>query len=78
MKTVIIKNPNGCGSVVWQTLCGVRGAGTKYLEAFRVLGNQRRILVIERRYCGCFVDKSYTKNALEVSRVCDGINYREL
>lgn len=77
MKTVMIKNVNVRGPVVWQTLCGVRGAGTKYLETYRVLGNPRRILVVERRYCGWFLDKSYTKNALAVSRVCDGLNYSE-
>jgi len=34
-------------------------------------------MVIQRRYCGWFLDKSYTKNALAVSRVCDGLNYNE-
>ena len=64
---------NGRGPEEWQILCGVRGAGTKYLEAYRVLGNARRIVAIQRRYCGKFVDKSYTKNAREVSLLCAGL-----
>jgi hypothetical protein len=63
----------GRGPDVWQTLCGVRGAGTKYLETFKVLGNPRRIAVIQRRYRGWFLDKSYTKNAREVSQICAGL-----
>ena len=76
MKTATTKNGNVRGPVVWQTLCGVRGAGTKYLETFKVLGNPRVVAAHQKRYCQ-FTDRSYTQNAREVSRVCFGLHCHE-
>jgi len=53
----------------WQTHCGVRGARTKYLETYRVLGNQHLIEAIQRKYYQ-FKDMTYLRNAREISRVC--------
>ena len=60
------KKPN---PAFWHTHCGVMGAHTKYLETYRVLGNQHRIMAIQRKYRQ-FKDMSYIENAREVSRVC--------
>ena len=53
----------------WQTLCGVRGAHTKYLETFKVRGNKHlaAAIICQR---GKLKDMSYLQNAREVSRVC--------
>ena len=53
----------------WQTLCGVRGAHTKYLETFKVRGNKHLAVAIIRQQ-GKQKDMSYLRNAREVSRVC--------
>ena len=60
---------NPRGPEQWQTLCGVRGAHTKYLETFKVLGNQHRIVALLHQQ-NTFKDDSYLRNAREVSRVC--------
>ena len=63
----------GRGPEEWQIFCGVRGAETKYLETYKVLGNQRRTGAIQRQYSEKLIDKSYTTNAREVSLICAGL-----
>ena len=60
---------NARGPEQWPTYCGVRGAHTKYLETFKVLGNQPRIVAIQHKYSQ-FTDMSSLRNAREISRVC--------
>ena len=63
---------DGRGPDAWQTLCGVRGAHTKYLETFKVRGNKYLAAAIIRQR-GKLKDMSYLRNAREVSRVCANI-----
>jgi|TARA_R110002020_G_scaffold97676_6_gene232816 hypothetical protein len=52
--------------------CGVLGAHTKYLETYRVLGNQNMQNAMFKRYSQ-FTDTSYEANIDEIDAVLHGL-----
>ena len=52
--------------------CGVLGAHTKYLDTYRVLGNQNMQAAIAKRYSQ-FTDRSYEANVRHINEAIDGL-----
>ena len=57
---------------VWEMVCGVLGAHTKYLDTYRVLGNQNMQAAIAKRYSQ-FTDRSYEANVRHINEAIDGL-----